>query len=146
MRISDWSSDVCSSDLTHTLDPYRPSERVDSTRPIDADAKTLQVEVVALDWKWLFIYPQYGVATVNELAAPIDTPIKFHITASSVMNSFFIPALAGQIYAMPGMETQLHAVINKPGDYTGFSANYSGAGFSDMHFQFAGMSSNDFDA
>src|SRR3546814_7290585 len=62
------------------------------------------------------------------------------------MNSFFIPALAGQIYAMPGMETQLHAVINKPGDYTGFSANYSGAGFSDMHFQFAGMSSNDFDA
>src|SRR3546814_13523608 len=69
MRISDWSSDVCSSDLT------------------------LQVEVVALDWKWLFIYPQYGVATVNELAAPIDTSIKFHITASSVMNSFFIPAL-----------------------------------------------------
>src|SRR3546814_10389443 len=116
MRISDWSSDVCASDLT---------------RPIDADAKTLEVEVVALDWKWLFIYPQYGVATVNELAAPIDTPIKFHITASSVMNSFFIPALAGQIYAMPGMETQLHAVINKPGDYTGFSANYSGAGFSD---------------
>src|SRR3546814_12690226 len=102
MRISDWSSDVCSSDLTHTLDPYRPIERLDSTRPIDADAKTLQVEVVALDWKWLFIYPQYGVATVNELAAPIDTPIKFHVTASSVMNSFFIPALAGQIYAMPG--------------------------------------------
>src|SRR3546814_11478993 len=82
MRISDWSSDVCSSDLTHTLDPYRPIERLDSTRPIDADAKTLQVEVVALDWKWLFIYPQYGVATVNELAAPIDTPIKFHITAA----------------------------------------------------------------
>lgn len=131
---------------THTLDPYRPIERLDSKRAIDADAKTLQVEVVALDWKWLFIYPQYGVATVNELAAPIDMPIKFHITASSVMNSFFIPALAGQIYAMPGMETQLHAVINKPGDYTGFSANYSGAGFSDMYFQFAGMSPNDFDA
>lgn len=131
---------------THTLDPYRPIERIDSTRPVAADAETLQIEVVALDWKWLFIYPQYGVAAVNELAAPIDTPIKFHITASSVMNSFFIPALAGQIYAMPGMETQLHAVINKPGDYLGFSANYSGAGFSDMNFRFAGLSPEDFKA
>lgn len=131
---------------THTLDPYRPIERLDATRPLDRDAKTLQVQVVALDWKWLFIYPQYGVASLNELAAPVDTPIHFHITASSVMNSFFIPALAGQIYAMPGMETQLHAVINRPGEYTGFSANYSGAGFSDMHFRFAGMTSADFDA
>ena len=82
-------------------------------------AKPLEVEVVALDWKWLFIYPEYGIATVNELAAPVDRPIHFRITSSSVMNSFYIPALAGQIYAMPGMETQLHAVINKPGDYRG---------------------------
>ena len=71
-----------------------------------ADAKPLEVEVVALDWKWLFIYPEHGIATVNELAAPVDRPIHFKITASSVMNSFYVPALAGKIYAMPGMETQ----------------------------------------
>jgi cytochrome o ubiquinol oxidase subunit 2 len=130
---------------THTLDPYRPLERLDATRPVAAGAQPLTVEVVALDWKWLFIYPQQGIAVVNELAAPVDVPITFKITASSVMNSFFIPALAGQIYAMPGMQTELHAVINRPGDYDGFSANYSGAGFSDMRFKFHGMSAGDFD-
>ncbi|MBU2286953.1 MAG: COX aromatic rich motif-containing protein, partial [Gammaproteobacteria bacterium] len=97
-----------------------------------------------LDWKWLFIYPDQGVATVNELVAPVDVPINFKITSSSVMNSFFIPALAGQIYAMPGMETKLHAVINKAGVFNGFSANYSGAGFSGMHFKFHGVSQEDF--
>ena len=83
---------------------------------------------------------------MNELAAPVDRPIRFKITSSSVMNSFYVPALAGQIYAMPGMETKLHAVINQPGDYEGFSANYSGAGFSGMRFKFHGMSAADFDA
>jgi cytochrome o ubiquinol oxidase subunit 2 len=130
---------------THTLDPYRPLSRLDAERPIPAEAKPLVVEVVALDWKWLFIYPEQGFATVNEMAAPVDRPITFKITASSVMNSFFIPALAGQIYAMPGMETKLHAVINKPGEFEGFSANYSGAGFSGMRFKFHGLSNNDFD-
>ena len=100
--------------------------------------------MVALDWKWLFIYPDQGIALVNELAAPVDVPIHFKITSSSVMNSFFIPALAGQIYAMPGMETKLHAVINQPGVFDGFSANYSGEGFSGMRFKFHGMSSADF--
>jgi cytochrome o ubiquinol oxidase subunit 2 len=85
------------------------------------------------------------VATVNELAAPVDRPIAFKITASSVMNSFYIPALAGQVYAMPGMQTQLHAVINKSGVYDGFSANYSGAGFSGMHFKFKGLQPAEFD-
>ena len=99
---------------------------------------------MALDWKWLFIYPEQGIAVVNEVAAPVDVPIQFKITASAVMNSFFVPALAGQIYAMPGMQTQLHAVINKPGDYEGFSANYSGAGFSGMHFKFRGLSPGEF--
>ena len=130
---------------THTLDPYRPLERLDATHPVAAGTQPLTVEVVALDWKWLFIYPQQGIAVVNELAAPVDVPITFKITASSVMNSFFIPALAGQIYAMPGMQTELHAVINRRGDYDGFSANYSGAGFSDMRFKFHGMSTGDFD-
>lgn len=129
---------------THTLDPYRKLSRLDAQRPIPAGTKTLTVEAVALDWKWLFIYPEYGIATVNQLAAPVDVPIRFKITASRVMNSFFIPALAGQIYSMPGMETPLHAVINRPGEYEGFSANYSGAGFSDMRFKFYGMGAEDF--
>jgi cytochrome o ubiquinol oxidase subunit 2 len=130
---------------THTLDPYRRLDRLSAAHKLDAAARPLKVQVVALDWKWLFIYPDYGIATVNELAAPVDVPIEFQITSSSVMNSFYIPALAGQIYAMPAMETQLHAVINRAGDYQGFSANYSGAGFSDMHFHFYGKSQADFE-
>lgn len=130
---------------THTLDPYRALRRIDEARPLPKESKQLVVQVVALDWKWLFIYPEQGIATVNELAAPIDVPISFKITGSTVMNSFYIPALAGQIYAMPGMETKLHAVMNKPGEYEGFSANYSGAGFSDMRFKFHGLSAADFD-
>lgn len=130
---------------THTLDPYRPLARLDADRPVPENVKPLEVQVVALDWKWLFIYPEQGIATVNEMAAPVDRPITFKITASTVMNSFFIPALAGQIYAMPGMETKLHAVINKPGEFDGFSANYSGAGFSGMRFKFHGLSHDGFD-
>jgi cytochrome o ubiquinol oxidase subunit 2 len=130
---------------SHTLDPYRPLDRIGPNRPVPAGMKPLEVDVVALDWKWLFIYPELGVASVNELAAPVDRPIAFKITASSVMNSFYIPTLAGQIYAMPRMQTQLHAVINKPGSYEGLSANYSGAGFSGMRFKFEGMSGSDFD-
>ena len=130
---------------THTLDPYRPLSRLDSSRDIPMGTQPLIVEVVALDWKWLFVYPEQGIATVNEIAAPIDRPIQFKITASSVMNSFFVPALAGQIYAMPGMQTELNAVINKPGEFEGFSANYSGAGFSGMRFKFHGLSTGDFD-
>jgi cytochrome o ubiquinol oxidase subunit 2 len=129
---------------THLLDPYRPIERTAAGHPVVANVKPLEVEVVALDWKWLFIYPEYGIATVNELAAPVNRPIAFRITASSVMNAFYVPSLAGMIYAMPSMETRLHAVINKPGDYEGLSANYSGAGFSGMHFRFYGMSDADF--
>jgi cytochrome o ubiquinol oxidase subunit II len=130
---------------THTLDPYRSLRRIGVDRPVAAGTKPLTIEVVALDWKWLFIYPEQGIALVNEVAAPVDVPITFRITSSTVMNSFFIPALAGQIYAMPGMETKMHAVINQPGEFAGFSANYSGAGFSGMHFKFHGLSAADFD-
>ncbi len=130
---------------THLLDPYRPLQRIDANRPIPAETKPMTVQVVALDWKWLFIYPEQGIATVNELVTPVNVPIRFKITASSVMNSFYIPALAGQIYAMPGMDTTLNAVINKPGEYEGFSANYSGAGFSHMRFKYHGVSTTDFD-
>lgn len=130
---------------THLLDPYRNIGRIHADRAVDQSKAPLDVDVVALDWKWLFVYPDYGIATVNDLAAPVDRPINFHITASSVMNSFYIPALAGQIYAMPGMETSLHAVINHAGTYKGFSANYSGAGFSGMHFAFHGLDDKGFD-
>ncbi|WP_421993891.1 ubiquinol oxidase subunit II [Roseococcus sp.] len=130
---------------THLLDPYRPLSHIGPDQPVAADVRPLEVNVVALDWKWLFIMPEYGIATVNELAAPVNRPIRFRISATSVMNSFYIPALAGQIYAMPGMETKLHAVINNPGVYEGLSANYSGAGFSGMRFRFHGLSDQDFE-
>jgi len=125
---------------THILDPYRPLDERQAPRDFEA----VNVEVVALDWKWLFIYPDEGIAVVNELAAPVNVPVRFRITSSSVMNSFFVPALAGQIYAMPTMETRLHAIINRSGEYEGFSANYSGAGFSGMRFKFFGMSTAEF--
>ncbi|MES2337387.1 MAG: ubiquinol oxidase subunit II [Pseudomonadota bacterium] len=131
---------------THLLDPYRPIERIAKGRPLASGTKPLEVQVVALDWKWLFIYPEYGIATVNELAAPVDRPIRFRLTSSTVMNAFYVPTLAGMIYAMPSMETKLHAVINTPGNYAGFSSNYSGAGFSGMRFRFHGMDDADFAA
>lgn len=139
---------------THLLDPYRPIGRISAAKSVtegrgsqaQAAPKPLVVQVVALDWKWLFFYPEQGIATVNALAAPVDTPIQFRLTSQAVMNAFFVPTLAGMIYAMPGMETKLHAVINKAGAYRGLSANYSGAGFSRMHFAFHGLSQGDFDA
>ena len=130
---------------THKTDPYRPLDRIASGKPVPADVKPLEVDVVSLRWKWLFLYPQYGIATVNELAAPVDRPIRFKLTGDTMMDSFFIPALVGQVYTMPGMQTILHGVINKPGEYKGFSANYSGAGFTDMRFKFHGLSTQDFD-
>ncbi len=119
---------------THLLDPYRPLSRISAQKPLQ-DEKSIEINVVALDWKWLFIYPEQGIASVNELAVPTDRPIHFRLTSSSVMNSFYVPAMAGMIYTMPGMETKLHAVMNKDGVYEGFSANYSGDGFSRMRFK-----------
>jgi cytochrome o ubiquinol oxidase subunit II len=124
---------------THTLDPYRSLRRIDAQRLVPHDTTPLVIQAVALDWKWLFIYPEQGIAVVNEFAAPVDRPLRILITSQSVMNSLYVPALAGMIYAMPGMQTSMHAVINKPGIYQGFSANYSGAGFSDMRFKFHGL-------
>ncbi|WP_017669585.1 ubiquinol oxidase subunit II [Blastomonas sp. AAP53] len=130
---------------THLLDPYRPLARTAPGQPVGAEVEPLEVQVVALDWKWLFIYPEQGVATVNELAVPEGRPLRFRISSSSVMNSFYVPAMAGQIYAMPGMETKLHAVFNETGNYEGFSANYSGAGFSNMRFAVRSMTAEGFE-
>ncbi len=130
---------------THLLDPYRPLERIAHGQPVTEQTRPLEVQVVALDWKWLFIYPEYGIATVNELTVPVNRPVSMHITASSVMNSLYIPDFAGQVYAMPSMETRLHGVLNKTGASEGFSANYSGAGFSGMRFDVYSVDGRDFD-
>jgi cytochrome o ubiquinol oxidase subunit 2 len=130
---------------THQLDPYRPLDRISADKPLSPGAKPLEVEVVSLNWKWLFVYPEQGIATVNELAAPVDRPIRFKLTSSHTMNAFYVPDLAGMIYTMPGMETQLNAVINKPGIYKGMSSHYSGQGFAGMNFKFHGLSDADFE-
>jgi cytochrome o ubiquinol oxidase subunit 2 len=131
---------------THKLDPYRPLDRIDASRSIPATAKPLVVQAVAMDWKWLFIYPEQGIATVNELVVPVDVPVRFKVSATSVMNAFYVPELAGMVYAMPGMEITLNAVQNKPVQSFGISSNYSGAGYSDMKFGYRGVPQGDFDA
>ena len=108
---------------------------LDPPRAIASAEKPVRVQVVALDWKWLFIYPDEGIATVNQLTVPVGVPISFELTSSGVMNSFFVPQLGGQIYTMSGMVTRLHLRADHAGTYRGMSANYSGTGFSDMHFK-----------
>jgi cytochrome o ubiquinol oxidase subunit II len=110
------------------------AHRLDPRKPIPSASAPLQVQVVSLDWKWLFIYPEQGVASINQLTLPVDTPISFELTSSSVMNSFFVPQLGSQIYTMSGMATHLWLQADHTGTYRGFSANYSGEGFADMHF------------
>lgn len=121
---------------SHALDPYRP---------LDSKVKPVTVQVVALDWKWLFIYPEYDIATVNLVQFPEKTPINFEITADAPMNSFWIPSLGGQIYAMAGMVTKLHLMADKPGSYNGVSANISGEGFAGMRFEAKASTRSDFD-
>ena len=130
---------------THKLDPYRPLDRISATKPLPQQSTPMEVQVVAMDWKWLFLYPELGIATVNEVAAPVDRPILFKLTATSTMNAFYVPDLAGMIYAMPGMQTELNAVINAPGVFPGRATHYSGSGFSGMTFKFHGLSQGDFE-
>src|SRR5215510_10537939 len=110
------------------------SYELDPPKPIASQVKPLRVQVVSLDWKWLFIYPEQGIATVNRLTIPVGTPISFELTSSGVMNSFFVPQLGSQIYTMYGMVTRLNLQADHAETFRGISANYSGAGFSDMHF------------
>ena len=130
---------------THKLDPYRPLDRIAEGQPVAPTVKPLVVQAVAMDWKWLFIYPEQGIATVNELVVPVNVPVRFKVSATSVMNAFYVPELAGMVYAMPGMEITLNAVQNKPVNSIGFSSNYSGAGYSDMRFGYRGVPQADFD-
>jgi cytochrome o ubiquinol oxidase subunit 2 len=110
------------------------SHILDPARKLDANVKPIRIEVVSLDWKWLFIYPDLEIATVNQLVVPTGVPIEFLLTSATVMNSFFVPQLGSQIYTMPGMTTRLNLLAERPGDYPGLSANFSGDGFSDMRF------------
>src|SRR5712664_285776 len=107
---------------------------LDPRKPITSAVNPIRVQVVSLDWKWLFIYPDQGIASVNQLTIPVGTPVSFELTSSGVMNSFFVPQLGSQIYTMAGMVTRLHLQADHTGTYRGMSANYSGAGFSDMYF------------
>ncbi|MBZ9557693.1 MULTISPECIES: ubiquinol oxidase subunit II [unclassified Modicisalibacter] len=122
---------------SHSLDPHKP---------IADKEDTLQIEAVSLDWKWLFIYPEQGIATVNELALPVDKPVHFRVTSGSVMNSFMVPTLGSQIYAMAGMDNDVYLVANEKGVYPGRSTNFSGEGFAEMTFDAHVTSEQDFQA
>src|SRR5207237_4461679 len=110
------------------------SHDLDPRKLVSTTAKPVRVQVVSLDWKWLFIYPDQGIATVNQLTVPIGVPVSFELTSSGVMNSFFVPQLGSQIYTMAGMTMRLYLQADHSGTYRGFSAQFSGEGFSDMHF------------
>jgi cytochrome o ubiquinol oxidase subunit II len=120
------------------------AHELDPPKPLSAQQRPVEIEVVALDWRWLFIYPDYGFATVNHLSVPTGVPIHFRLTSTSVMNSFFIPQLGSQIYTMFGMTTQLNLQADEAGIYQGLSAQFSGPGFSDMRFTLAATSSQEF--
>jgi cytochrome o ubiquinol oxidase subunit II len=122
------------------------SHQLDPQAPIAAKAEPLRVDVVSLDWKWLFVYPDQGIAAVNELTVPAGTPITFRLTSGTVMNSFFVPQLGSQIYTMGGMTTRLNLLASEPGEYPGFSANFSGDGFARMRFIVKAVPAADFDA
>ena len=125
---------------------YKTSHSLDPRQAIKSDQETIRIQVVSLDWKWLFIYPEQEIATVNELALPVDVPVEFLITSDTVMNSFFVPQLGSMIYAMAGMENQLHLIADEEGSYRGMSANYSGFGFSGMKFTAHAKSNDDFNS
>lgn len=118
---------------------WRSTHELEPSKPLESDVKPITIEVVSLDWKWLFIYPEENIATVNYVAFPKDVPVQFKLTSDNIMNAFFIPRLGTQIYAMPGMVTKLNLIANHTGDYKGFASNYSGEGFSQMKFTASAM-------
>lgn len=128
LSIMTWTS-------SHELDPYRP---------LVSDVRPIVIQVVALDWKWLFIYPEEGIATVNMLEIPKDVPISFMVTSDAPMNGFWIPQLGGMVYAMPGMTAKLHLIANEQGNFEGVSSNFSGEGFSGMKFKARVVTARDY--
>lgn len=124
---------------------WQTSHELNPFKPIATNKKPLTIQVVALQWKWLFIYPEQGIATVNFVQFPEKTPLNFEISADAPMNSFWIPQLGGQIYAMPAMRTKLHLIAHEVGQFRGSSANFSGKGFAGMHFMAKSSTDSDFD-
>jgi cytochrome o ubiquinol oxidase subunit 2 len=122
------------------------SHLLDPARPLPSSTKPLEIQVVSLDWKWLFIYPEQGVASVNELVAPAGVPLHFQLTSASVFNVFFVPRLGSEIYSMYGMVTQLNLQADRPGIYPGLGAHFSGDGFSDMAFEVRAVTPEEFSA
>jgi len=122
---------------TFSLDPYKP---------IASAEKPINIEVVSLDWKWLFIYPEYDIAVVNQLVFPAKVPLSFRITSATVLTSFFIPQLGSQIYAMAGRQSRLHLMADEPGTYAGHNQQFSGRGYADMHFKAIAVSREQFEA
>src|SRR5947208_13802556 len=120
------------------------SHQLDPKAPIAADAKPLRVDVVALDWKWLFIYPDQGIAAVNQLVVPAGTPVQFRLTSATVMNSFFVPQLGTMIYAMPRMTTRLNLEADRQGTFGGLSGHFSGDGVPGMQFQVQSLPADQF--
>ena len=123
--------------MTHALDPYKP---------IPSAEKPINIQAVSLDWKWLFIYPDQNIATVNEITFPAKVPLSFKLTSQTVMTSFFIPQLGSQMYAMGGMQTQLNLLADKPGTYAGHNNQISGIGYANMHFKAKAVSPEEFQA
>ena len=122
------------------------SHQLDPAEPIASKAAPLEVQVVSLDWKWLFIYPEQRVAAVNQLVIPAGVPVRFSITSASVLNTFFVPQLGSMIYAMNGMTSTLHLQADQPGTFPGLSGHFSGDGFSDMHFEVKAVGADEFTA
>lgn len=118
---------------------WNSAHQLDPMKPLMSDKKPLTIEVVSLDWKWLFVYPEQNVASVNEAAIPVNTPVNFQVTSDTIMNSFWVPGLGGQIYSMPGMITQLHEMADRTGNFDGSPANIAGEGFSHMFFTIKSM-------
>ncbi|MFI4846811.1 MAG: ubiquinol oxidase subunit II [Candidatus Makana argininalis] len=114
---------------------WNSTHKLDQKKKIISKYKSINIQVISMDWKWLFIYPKNNIATINEIVFPVNIPIKFEITSNSVMNSFFIPQLGSQMYAMSGMNSVLNLISNKPGNYKGISSNFSGKGFYGMKFK-----------
>ena len=123
---------------------WRSSHQLDPYKKIDSNVKPINIQVVALDWKWLFIYPDKSIASINSINIPINTPINFELTSDAPMNSFWVPQLSGQIYTMPGMSTKLSILSDKKGSYSGRSANISGRGFAGMLFSVNVVSNSEF--
>src|SRR5262249_17465761 len=139
-----WSIPLMTVLLTGTV-AWIGAYDLDPPKPIAASTKPIKVQAVSLDWKWLFIYPEQGVASVNHLTIPVGTPVSFELTSSGVMNSFFVPQLAGQIYTMAGMVTRLNLQADHSGTYRGMSANFSGDGFADMYFNVDAVAPDSFE-